>query len=257
MPLAPDAESCAVCGARVPLIARPAAGEDDATDADDAPPTAGLTGRRASAGRALPRADVGEPAAAPVATAPANVPRSASRRAASPPPGYAAPPAAGPAASFDGSAAARDVRRSVRATRSGPSRVADVPPSVGRRVLAYAIDVVAAAAAAGVGLLVASTSDGGLQLLPALLGLLVAVAQVVAEGVGGATLGARLLGLRTVDDRTGGVPGVGRAFVRQLVVGLGVLACLVGNWVVAASAAWDSGPRRRGWHDKASGTTVV
>ncbi|MBF0686435.1 MAG: RDD family protein [Cellulomonas sp.] len=259
MPLAPDAESCAVCGARVPLIARPAADDDDATVADT-PPAGDPGARWASGGAAVPRAQVVEPTVPTGSgTGSGTVSRSRpplSHRAPGPTAGSTERPAPVPAASFDAAAAARDVRGSARATRSGGSRVADVPPSVGTRVLAYAIDLVAAAAAAGVGLLVAG-SDGGLPVLPGLLALLVAVAQIVAEGVGGATLGARLLGLRTVDDRTGRPPGVGRAFVRQLVVGVGTLACLVGNWAVAASAAWDSGPRRRGWHDKASGTTVV
>ena len=254
MPLAPDAESCAVCGARVPLIARPAA--DDADAVADAP-AAGDPAERWASGAALPRTEVVEPTVQATSGTASPSRQPASHPVPSATVGSTEPPALVAAASFDAAAAARDVRGSVRATRSGPSRAADVPPSVGKRVLAYAIDVVAAAAAAGVGLLVVGVPDGAPSVLPGLLALLVAVAQIVAEGVGGATLGARLLGLRTVDERTGGAPGVGRAFVRQLVVGLGTLACLVGNWVVAASAAWDSGPRRRGWHDKASGTTVV
>ncbi|WP_223305186.1 hypothetical protein, partial [Cellulomonas sp. B6] len=48
-------------------------------------------------------------------------------------------------------------------------------------------------------------------------------------------------------------PGVPRAFLRQLVVALGMPVCLVGNWVIVASAAWDREPARRGWHDKAPG----
>ncbi|MBO3088417.1 RDD family protein [Cellulomonas dongxiuzhuiae] len=272
MPLAPDAESCAVCGARVPLIARPATEDDDVPGDDDAPRAGGLAARRAAAGGTASRESVASAASPPAGGTASGLRPPSSHRADAPLTGSApslgpaplpgaaplpAPPVPTPPAAFDAAAAARDVRASARPTRPAPSRAADVPPPVGTRVLAYAIDVVAAAAAAGVGLLVVRLTDGGMVLLPALLGLLVAVAQVLAEGLGGATLGARLLGLRTVDERTGGVPGVWRALLRQLVVGAGTLACLVGNWVVAASAAWDSGPRRRGWHDKASGTTVV
>lgn len=239
MPLAPDAESCAVCGARVPLIARPATGDDDVAGDDEAT-RGGLAARRASAS---PTASSGwERASGPTgASAPL-------------PSGALAAPVRG--AAFDAAAAARDVRAAARPVRPEPVRSAAVP-AVGPRVLAYAIDVLVAAAAAGLGLVVVRATGGEAGVLPGLLGLLVGIAQVVAEGLTGATLGGRLLGLRTVDERTGGMPGVPRAFLRQLVVALGTPVCLVGNWVVAASAAWDSGPRRRGWHDKASGTTVV
>ncbi|ADG75586.1 RDD domain containing protein [Cellulomonas flavigena DSM 20109] len=248
MPLAPDAGSCAVCGARVPLIARPAAGDDDAAAPDDGRLEAAAA--HGPAGAAVPHA--GEAAdAAPTGARPAVTP-------AVPPPAprsTAARSTAPRAAAFDAATAAREVRESARSARAVPST--DAVPPVGTRVLAYAIDVLAAGAAAGLGLLVVSLTGGEGAVLPGLLGLAVTVAQVVAEGRGGATLGSRLLGLRTVDERTGAVPGIGRALVRQLVLGLGTLACLVGNWVIAASGAWDSGPRRRGWHDKASGTAVV
>lgn len=243
MPLAPDAESCAVCGARVPLIARPATGEDE-TAADDEVTQRFTTGEVPSAD---PARDA--PGAAVAAPPPAAAPPVATRLTAGP-----APTRPG---AFDGAAAARDVRAAARPARPAPVPDAGDLPSVGPRVLAYAVDVVVAGVAAGAGVLVVRLLDGGAAMLPALLGLLVAVAQVVAEGLTGATVGARVVGLRTVDERTGGAPGIPRAFVRQLLVGVGALACLVGNWVVAASAAWDSGPRRRGWHDKASGTTVV
>ncbi|TGY75732.1 RDD family protein, partial [Cellulomonas shaoxiangyii] len=130
-------------------------------------------------------------------------------------------------------------------------------PSLARRALALAVDAGVAAVAAG--------AAGGAALIggapplaaAATAALLVAVAQVVAEGVTGTTAGAVALGLRTVTHATGRVPGVGRAFVRQLVVGLGVPLLLAGAWLVAASATFDRGPHRRGWHDKASGTRVV
>ncbi|UZN02299.1 RDD family protein [Cellulomonas sp. S1-8] len=237
MPLAPDAESCSVCGARVPLIARPTSGEDDGPDVDEP----------AGAGSALP------PPSDPVVRP--GVPAATLAVSATDRPMPAAPAARSTA--FDAAAAARDVRAAARPQRAAPPRAAAAVPPIGTRVLAYAIDVLVAAAAAGIGLLVAGVVGGDATLVAGLIGLVVGVAQVLAEGLRGATLGAYLLGLRTVDERTGAWPGVPRAFLRQLLVALGVIGCGVGNWVVAASGAWDSGPRRRGWHDKASGTAVV
>jgi len=250
MPLAPDAGHCAVCGARVPLIARPTAGDDDAA--------ADAQGATSGADRA-PHASAQDPEGVVAATPTPTL--------GPPAPGPGAPASAGAApggvtssggAAFDAAAAARDVRTAGRAPRTASSRPpVAAPPPVGTRVLAYAIDVLAAAAAAGLGFLAARVAGADPVVGASLLGLLVGVAQVVAEGLGGATLGAYLLGLRTVDERSGGQPGVPRAFVRQLVAGLGVLGCLVGTWVVVASGVWDKGPQRRGWHDKASGTLVV
>ncbi|WP_052748270.1 RDD family protein [Cellulomonas sp. FA1] len=291
MPLAPDATACAVCGARVPLIAR-TSGEEDAQAAPETPsrPVGGLSGRRAAArGGAdpvssdplsadaprpsawpAPRAgddraaasSAGHPIAGPAADASPSVPGvPASRVTSSPvaPPTPAAPgpgaPAAAPSSPRLEAAAARDLRSAARA--SGGARPADVPPSVGRRVGAYAIDLALAFVAGLVGVLLGLATGVDGTLLAWALGLVVGVAQIVAEGLRGTTLGARLLGVRTVDERTGAAPGVPRAFVRQLVVALGTPVCLVGNWVVAASAAWDKGPQSRGWHDKASGTRVV
>ena len=245
MPLTPAAESCSVCGARVPLIARPTTGDDDAVGAGDE----GTSG--AAVVPAAPLASEAQPVAV-LAPAAAGVPRA---DLGAPAPGLSAAPSARTAA-FDAAAAARDVRAAARPSRGGPGGPAAVP-SVGSRVLAYAIDVLVMTAAGVVGLVVARLAGTDALTLVALPGLLVAVAQVLAEGLRGATLGASLLRLRTVDARTGAAPGVLRALVRQLVVASGVVVLALGNWVIAASGAWDSGPRRRGWHDMASGTAVV
>lgn len=254
MPLAPDAESCAVCGARVPLIARPASGDEEVAPDDGPPHVGGPVGRPPTP---VPGTSPGH-GAAPV-PGPGQVAGGLTGRVPAAAPhvpagvGVAAPrPTA-----FDPAAAGREVRAGARPVRPGQPSSAAAVPSIGPRVLAYAVDVVAAAAAAALGLGIDRLTVGAAGVLSGVLPLVVAIAQVVAEGLRGATLGAWLLGLRTVDERTGSVPGIPRAFLRQLVAGLGVVACLVGNWVVVASGAWDSGPRRRGWHDKASGTAVV
>lgn len=231
MPLPPEAASCAVCGARVPLIARP----DLARRASDG----ATTGRRTAVpspplrpddGRAVggpSRRDLREDLPAPVA-----------RRAGDPGSG---PVPFGPA-----------VRR--RAVEPPPP---PPPPSVGRRVLAQLVDVAVVGVGAGAAAGAATVAGAPPAAAAGTAALLVAVAQVLAEGIGGATAGAAALGLRTVTHATGGTPGVGRALVRQLVVGLGALLLLVGVVLVAASAVFDRGPYRRGWHDRASGTRVV
>ncbi|WP_190278860.1 RDD family protein, partial [Cellulomonas sp. B6] len=158
----------------------------------------------------------------------------------------------------DATAAARAVRAAGRPAGAGAvPQGAAAPPAVGRRVAAYAIDLALAFVVGLVGYLLGAVTGLPVTGLTVALGAVVGVGQIVAEGLRGATLGAHLLGLRTVDDRTGAAPGVPRAFLRQLVVALGMPVCLVGNWVIVASAAWDREPARRGWHDKASGTRVV
>lgn len=89
------------------------------------------------------------------------------------------------------------------------------------------------------------------------LGLVLLAAQWWAHGVHGWTLGRRLVGLRTVDVRTGDPIGMWRALQRTVLLAGGALACLVGQFVMLASPAFDSSGRRRGWHDKLTGAEVV
>jgi hypothetical protein len=165
------------------------------------------------------------------------------------------PPLAPSAAAPAGSGA------SGRRTSAGPVAVAPgaVAP-VGRRVGAFALDLLVALVVGGV--VVAAT--GGLAggsataLLPAQIALLLlGLGQWVAESFAGATIGGALLGIRTLSARTGRPAGLWRILLRQIVVALGSVACYVGQWVVVASGAWDSGPAQRGWHDKAAGTIVL
>jgi hypothetical protein len=146
------------------------------------------------------------------------------------------------------------------------------PAPMGRRLLAYLVDQVATAVCGG-GLLVAAmvpavgavsgpaTADP--RPSPTLLlvgwGLLGALVlfQWWAQGARGWTIGKLLLGLRTVDVRSGRPVGMGRIAVRSLVVGLGLLAFGVGSLVVLASPLWDRTGRNRGWHDRSAGDEVV
>ena len=147
------------------------------------------------------------------------------------------------------------------ARRAAASSFAVVPGSVapvGTRVLAYLLDAVVVLLAAGLGYAVAvGTGDTRALLLPGLLGFLVVVAQWIAEARTGATVGNAVTGIRTVSATTGRPAGLLAILLRQLVVGLGTLACLVGQWVVVASGAWDRSTAQRGWHDKAAGTLVL
>ncbi|WP_407319017.1 RDD family protein [Isoptericola halotolerans] len=83
------------------------------------------------------------------------------------------------------------------------------------------------------------------------------VLQLVWEGRAGRTVGHALLGMR-VQGADGGMPiGVGRAFLRYLVVAAGSLVLGIGQLVVLLSPLWDAGGRRQGWHDKAAKAVVV
>ncbi|WP_066587759.1 RDD family protein [Cellulomonas timonensis] len=89
------------------------------------------------------------------------------------------------------------------------------------------------------------------------VGLLLLTAQWWAHGVLGWTIGRRLLGLRTVDVRTGDPIGMWRALQRSVLIAGAALACLVGQFVMLASPVFDGSGRHRGWHDKLTGTEVV
>ncbi len=167
-----------------------------------------------------------------------------------------------------------------------PPQPAEPPlAGVGRRVGAYLLDalavsllagVVAAVLAVAVGLpdryaatLEATTQMGaeaaGRELLSAmtmvsgtvgLVGLLSWLGLAVWEGRTGATIGNRLLGIRTHDAATGAPAGVGRVLLRWLVVWLCGIVPLLGTVLVLISPLFDSGGRRQGWHDKAARTVV-
>ena len=72
-------------------------------------------------------------------------------------------------------------------------------------------------------------------------------------GTKGATLGKMALGIKVVDAGTGGTIGMGRAFVRYLVLGVTGSICTLGYW----SPFFDSSRRYQGWHDKAGNDFVI
>lgn len=186
---------------------------------------------------------------------------------------------------------ARDGRRQVPWV-TGPDWAASaVIASPGARLGAWAIEWVILGSAYVVALLLAVplvlvfSSFGAVGLivglfLPQIAILAVAILIIAWEGRTGKRPGTAMLGLRTVEIRTGRPPGFGRAFGRTLVLGAfggivvgvqgavggqvptGVALALVVAMVVelvlmVLSCAWDRGPLRQGWHEKASGTTTI
>lgn len=132
----------------------------------------------------------------------------------------------------------------------GPAFDGVVPASVGRRVGAYAFDLVAVVVVAAV------TAGLAGPLYGVLAGLEVAVGLVVWEARSGRTLGNALLGLRTAKEEAPFAPGLGRATGRALLLGASHLTGL-GQWLVVASSAFDRSGRGQAWHDRAAGTLVV
>lgn len=79
----------------------------------------------------------------------------------------------------------------------------------------------------------------------------------VLLGVRGATPGKAALGLRVVDAVTGAPIGIGRALVRQLLLGLSLLPLGLGTATLAWTVAEDRTRERRGWHDHRVGSVVI
>lgn len=250
---------CGACGARV---GAPAATPGDGTAATAAP-GAGLPGDGTAAAPATPVP------AAPGTGAPAtSVPVTTDRWGGGPvDPWGAAPAAATPATRVAAPApAARAVPVPAAEPTPGWSLGADVDDAVApvwRRLVALLVDQVLAALVAGAGALVvlptlrSEDATPAALLVPALLLLLLAAGQWFAEAFAGRTLGGALLGTRTVSARTGRPAGLWAILVRSVVQALGGVLAGIGVYVVAGSGAWDEGPERRGWHDKAAGTLVL
>jgi uncharacterized RDD family membrane protein YckC len=142
---------------------------------------------------------------------------------------------------------------------SGP-KVADPD----RRFYAWALDRLISLvvyAAAGAAAYVALIRPGHvLAGVLAILGAAVVVwlVGVLMTGLAGVTPGKSLCGLKVVGLRSGAPAGLGPAFLRQLVVGLGGYPTLgIGDATLAWIATLDRSGLRRSWHDLVAGTIVV
>ena len=133
-----------------------------------------------------------------------------------------------------------------------------------RRFYAFAVDrliawVVYAAAAAGAWALF--FRHGSVVLGVVLIAVVVLAVWFVGAlmtGLGGATPGKTLLGLKVVSVATGRPVGLGQALVRQAVLGVATIPTLgLGTAMLAWIASVDGTGHRRGWHDTLAGTVVV
>jgi uncharacterized RDD family membrane protein YckC len=142
-----------------------------------------------------------------------------------------------------------------------------LPASLGKRLLAFVIDVTAsvvlggAFAAVGTVQAVSAAREGrpvGLGLVGGGYVVLAGLGafQLWFQGARGYTIGKRCVGLRTLSAATGQPVGVGRMVLRACIVAAGCLVAGVGELVVWVSPLFDSTGRRQGWHDKAAGTMV-
>ncbi|BCW66301.1 hypothetical protein NicSoilB4_10640 [Arthrobacter sp. NicSoilB4] len=181
---------------------------------------------------------------------------------------------------------------------SMPSKLEVVPATAGKRLGAAVLDwlppvtaltILLAIGFAGItrsqsgGFIVYDTSSlvlfGGIGAGITLVYLMVLA---TLEGRTGATLGNRLMGIRST-DADGFAPGGGAVFLRGLITGAGVLLAVIAaaavvlfQWfgvallvigpllflgaawavVVVLSSAWDRNGQLRGWHDTAAKTLV-
>lgn len=120
------------------------------------------------------------------------------------------------------------------------------------QVVAFTIDVlVVLAVAATVFLVSQSIVFAMLAIVELVIGLWVVEART------GATFGKAIMRIRTSRDDSPYSPGIGRAFVRRLLEGLGFLAGGAGAWAVAASGSFDKSGLSRSWADRAARTQIV
>ncbi|MGK9222239.1 RDD family protein, partial [Microbacterium barkeri] len=134
------------------------------------------------------------------------------------------------------------------------------PAPLGRRAGAYIVDMLIVGAVMSVlsGVTVWVAMNGPLWLtltLSAVVGLL-AIGWVLLyswwQGTRRGTPGMRALRVRLVRDDDGAPLGFGRAFLRNVIWGLGA-AIVVGYF----SPLFDGSPWHRGWHDRVAGSRMV
>ncbi|TDE91728.1 FHA domain-containing protein [Occultella glacieicola] len=127
-----------------------------------------------------------------------------------------------------------------------------VPSGVGRRLLAYAVDLLAVAAlVAAVFVPTRSVVLAGVVAVEAI------VALVLWEARTGRTLGKSLLGLRAAQVDGPYAPGLGRELIRAALLGAAHLVAFVGQFILIATAAADRSGRGQAVHDRAARTAVL
>jgi uncharacterized RDD family membrane protein YckC len=129
------------------------------------------------------------------------------------------------------------------------------PAGMGNRLLARILDVLIVGVPIGIIVgIVAATAGHGAFIAVYVVAILAALAyELYFTGVKGATIGKQVMKIRVVDSRSGQPIGVGRAFIRYLVLGITGELCTLGYW----SPFFDGTKRKQGWHDKAARDFVV
>ncbi|GEK19535.1 hypothetical protein CXY01_00550 [Cellulomonas xylanilytica] len=132
------------------------------------------------------------------------------------------------------------------------------PATLARRLSAGLLDLALLLVLGGVLVVVGlSRGSGALVALGCASLVVVSVAQWVAHGWTGSTLGRRAVGIRTLDVESRTPIGLLRVLLRGAVIAAGVLALGVGLLVVLVSPAFDRTGRRRGWQDLAARDEVL
>ncbi len=129
-----------------------------------------------------------------------------------------------------------------------------------RRFSATVGDQLLGGVVVALGVTLAGLLDGWVARLAVVLGtaLLVLSAYAVALGLTGRTPGKAALRLRVVAEGTTEPIGVGRAYLRTLLVALGGLPTFgFGLATLALTAVSDPAGLRRGWHDRVAGSLVI
>lgn len=189
-----------------------------------------------------------------------------------PPPAYGQPAYGQPAYGQPGYPPAPGYPAGGYAAPGGPGS----PAGMGNRLLARIIDGVIVGipafiimAVAGIGLFSDSgcTTDGNgvtrcnvggagvgaFFLVYFIVFVLAILYELYFIGSRGQTPGKMIMGVKVVDISTGGVIGMGRAFIRYLVLAVTGSICTLGYW----SPFFDNSGMKRGWHDKSANDRVI
>lgn len=143
------------------------------------------------------------------------------------------------------------------------------PAPIGRRALAFGVEVAIVAVVAvpgviGMSQLVAAGAGGMtgslvsviLLLSSLFVGYAFVLIQVVLHGLKGVTVGKAIFGIRSVRAATLGKPGFWRMLWRALILQVSLLVSPLAV-VVLLSPLWDPGRRGRGWLDRAGGNWLI
>jgi len=103
-----------------------------------------------------------------------------------------------------------------------------------------------------------SAAVGGLFLAIGLAYLFVFSYEWLMIAFRGQTLGKMAMGIKVVREGDGQAPGLGKAFLRQIVLyAAALVSCGLGGLLMYISVFFDSSGRNQTWYDKAGGAQVI